>query len=333
MKHRGLEVRAPGLWKWWGAWTLAAVLYAALSVVIVVPEWDYGWWMLGIGVAIFLVVLFLGGVMRLTRRYWLRPRLPPAETQAVFGLHARVTLACLTLAICLVGAIVPLTLVEHAVTARSLGYHPLTTPAVAVFEERRRCTKCTEVHTTVFFKTDTAQEYVQVRMAGGDSDLRTGTPLVYDPLHPDRVMTQKKWRTGLQPHGLIGAGLTLITPFAWGGFLIVNRRRRERAFGSLRPDVAITSVRRHTRLREFWWRVTFADGKHVGYADTSSLRTALGLRVDMSDPTKRLEDVGRGHLVRTRRRVVLDNARAWLFIAALFALAWYLAEEPGITSR
>ena len=325
VKHRALEAKvldSPRIW--WTVWTGAAVLcalYGLLSLAIVVAPWGYGPWMLGVGAAIIPVVLLLGAAARLTMGRWLRLRQPRAEAEALFGLHGRSTLFFITMAICIVSYLFPLLMVRQAVTARSLGYHVLTAPTVAVFEKPGCRKSCQQL---VIFRTE-AQEYVQTPLAIGGifPDIRPGTTLVYDPLHPDRVMTQPDWRAGLQSGGLVGAALIPIIPVGWAGFLIANMRRRERAFGGLRPNVAITSVRKYTRTRELWWRVTFADGKHVGYNDTPAMRAALEFRVDMNNPAAHLADVGHGLTPRTRQRTVLETAGNVLFFGVLLAIAWW----------
>lgn len=325
LKHRALEAKVLDSRRiWWTAWTGAAVLssfFVLLGLGVVVAPWGYGLWLLAVAAAIVPVVLLLGGVARLTMGRWLRLRQPRAEAEALFGLHARPALGFLTMAVCIVSLLLGLLMVRQVVTARSLGHRVLTAPAAAVFQRPGCRDHCVDM---VLFET-ARHEQVQAELALGGigpvADHRPGTLLVYDPLHPDRVMTQLDWQAGLQSRGLGVAALAFITPLGWAGFLILNMRRREGAYGRLRPDVSITSVRKYTRTREPWWRVVFADGKHVGYIDTPAMRSALELRIDMNDSTAHLADAGSGLTPHTRQRTVIQMVGAVLLLAVLMAIA------------
>lgn len=115
----------------------------------------------------------------------------------------------------------------------------------------------------------------------GPMAANVGDAVVYNPTNPQTVMLTTGWQARWWA---LSAGV--LVPVAYLGvvFLIVtDRRRRQRAYGDLRPGLGVTGIRMAPFSKGNKWSVTFADGKTIGYGK-SSLIDAIrsGLVPDLS---------------------------------------------------
>lgn len=176
-------------------------------------------------------------------------------------------------AVVVVAAMVPLTfVVDGALPALVLGSDPGRSTAQAV-EFREASTRRDVDRTRVRF--ETSGGVVEAWAADPDYILSSGTRVVFDTDHPERVMPESTWEKERSAPWKLPLGVLL-----WLGVLaapFVIRQARSRLYGSLQPGLHIvkaTRVRRSKLVRLDW-----DDGSSATFVDVPGFGDAVERRL------------------------------------------------------
>ena len=245
-------------------------------------------WIYVVGIAsfpVFLVVLVAGMVVT--------SRMPSGAAAVVthdwYGQLPRAVPTILSVLPMLVGFVLIAFSLQSAVPALALGSHP----ARALADHMAAGPPCSKCAQPVYVQFETANRVTVIAELAGadglDSGDGPGTPLVYDPTKPSRVMREIDWAQGRgatsAEEGAAGLGVLAALILS----IVLNVRHRRRVFGHLKPDTAITRVCAKATRGGVAWRVDFADRTHTTYTDSARIRPALlnrlthGAAVEISD--------------------------------------------------
>lgn len=250
-------------------------------------------WMLNVGLAsipTFLVLLVIALV--------LKTQMPPdarAPTTKYFGQIPRTWLTMLATLPLIGGLALVMIGLQVLVPALALGTHP----SRALAERIVAGPPCGNCARPVYVRFQTATgETVSATLAGADGTQdgdRIGTPLVYDPADPVRVMRQSDWLAGRGPTaaGLVSGGVAVEAVLVLAVILTIRRTRR--VFGQLKPGLQLARVRSRRVRSGRAWRVEFSDASGTRYADSERIRPALLARLDQA-PTAEISPEDRALL-------------------------------------
>jgi antibiotic biosynthesis monooxygenase (ABM) superfamily enzyme len=127
--------------------------------------------------------------------------------------------------------------------------------------------------TRVWF--ETSEGLVEAWAADPNHALTTGSRVVYDPEHPQRVMDAQAWGSARStPWRLPVAILLVLVPLVLPATI---RHIRSRRYGSLRPGRAVTEITRPGRAKVL--QVRWADGRSATYVDVPGLTDSLRHKV------------------------------------------------------
>ncbi len=256
---------------------LVAAFFVLALASMVLPDFARPSW-LRVGLVFSIVAWVVNLVAGWQRAEWLKRA--GVNPRSHFPQLARSRLVALWVLLLVGSATLMVIAGRPVVAARFLGPTPAQAQLVSA-KEGPHCYRCIRQVVATY---EAGGSMVTTPLAGGGGyDLiedQAGEPLVYDPVHPRRVMRASDWEAGRSGGtvSLFVIGLALLVLTSIAPLPVVRRRRSQ--FGTLKPDTEIRSAR-YLRVRKKLqaWRVDFADNTQARYRDSAELRAALRARI------------------------------------------------------
>ena len=270
-----------------------------IFLVLALPPWLRPTWLVVTAWILPIVFVVFVGAVRVAR--YLRRKSTTANgnqsinlTDRTVRLSPQAWPILITVVVYVLSPVAVLVSASQVLPAMSLGERPARATALAA----GGVPGCSTCPSRVSFST--AGQIVTAPLAGAidtGNRLAPGLQLVFDRVHPNRVMTVRDWQAGRSASDLSGTFGGLAILLSWTGLLVVLTRRRQHQFKDLRPGVGLRSVRRRQPRRGLGaWLVSFVDGKRATYVDDQTFRDTLRERLRMPGADIAFDDQTRATL-------------------------------------